>query len=151
MDILDLIKKDHRKIETLFSAIETTDDTQKLYECFNQLYEEINLHADVEEQTFYPAIRDYCEDTEEMVDEAQNDHHEAKQLLEEIEFLSPTSAEFKQKIRELKQLIQQHVQEEENELFSQARQCMSEEKRSQLGTEFEAVKRQLQSEMSIMS
>jgi hemerythrin superfamily protein len=151
MDILDLIKKDHRKIETLFSAIETTDDTQKLYECFNQLYEEINLHAEVEEQTFYPAILEYCENTEEVIDEAQNDHDEAKQLLEEIESLSPTSAEFKQKIRELKQVIQHHVQSEENQVFSSARQCITEEERSQLGSDFEAVKSQLQSDMSIMS
>ena len=150
MDILDLIKKDHRQIETLFSEVETTDDTQKLYQCFNQLYEEISLHTEVEEQTFYPAIRDYCEDADELVDEAQGQHDEAKQLLEEIESLSPTSAEFQAKIRELKQAIQHHVQEEETQVFSQARQCMSEAKRLQLGNEFEAVKSQLQSEMSIM-
>ncbi len=150
MDILDLIKKDHRKVASLFSQIETTDDTQKLYECFNQLYEEISLHTEVEEQTFYPAVRD-CQDTGQLVDEAQAAHDEAKQLLEEIEDLSPTSMEFKAKILELKQVIQQHVQEEENKVFSQVRQCLSQEERSQLGSKFEAVKSQLQSEMSVMS
>ena len=148
MDILDLIKKDHRKVETLFSDIESTDDPQKLYECFNQLYEEISLHAEAEEQIFYPAVRD-CENTEELVDEAQNEHDEAKQMLEELEDFSPTSAEFQQKISQLKQIIQHHVQSEENEVFSQVRECMSAEEREQLGSEFEAVKSQLQSELAI--
>lgn len=149
MDILDLIKKDHRKVETLFSEIETADDTQKLYKCFNQLYEEISLHAEVEAQTFYPAIRE-CGDTGELIDTAQKEHGEAKQLLEEIESLSPTSEEFKAKIRDLKQVIQHHVQEEENQVFSQARQCMTQEKRSQLGSEFEMVKSKLHQEISVL-
>jgi len=150
MDILDLIKKDHRKLASLFSQIETTDDTQKLYGCFNQLYEEISLHTEVEEQTFYRAVRD-CHDTSHLVDEAQAEHDAAKHLLEEIEDLSPTSMEFKAKINELKQVIEHHVQEEENILFSQVLQCLSQEERSQLGNEFEAVKSHLQSEMSVMS
>jgi len=59
--------------------------------------------------------------------------------------------EFKAKINELKQVIEHHVQEEENILFSQVLQCLSQEERSQLGNEFEAVKSHLQSEMSVMS
>jgi len=57
MDVLDLIKTEHRQIETLFSEIESTDNLHKLYECFNQLFNGLNLYADVEEQTLYPAIR----------------------------------------------------------------------------------------------
>ena len=150
MDVLELIKADHRRVETLFSEIEGTDEPQKLYECFNQLYNALNVHVEVEEQTFYPAIRQ-CQDTEKLVDEAQSEHAEAKQMLEELEFLSPTSAEFKQKIGSLKQAIQHHVQEEENEVFSKVRECMSQKEREQLGSEFEALKSRLQSEMSVAS
>lgn len=150
MDVLDLIKAEHRQVETLFSEIESADETHKLYQCFNQLFNALNIHAEVEEQTFYPAIR-HCQDTEELVDAAQEDHDEAKEILEELESLSPTSAEFKQKIRELKQVIQQHVQEEENEVFSQVRECMSLKEREQLCNEFEAAKSKLQSEMSLAS
>jgi hemerythrin superfamily protein len=149
MDVLDLIKAEHRQIETLFSEIESTDDTYKLYECFNQLSNGLNLHAEVEEQTFYPAIRN-CKNTKELVEVAQEEHDKAKQMLEELEYLSPTSGEFKQKIAELKQLIQHHLHEEENEVFSQVRECMSQEEREQLGSEFEAVKSKLH-EMSVAS
>lgn len=145
MDILDSIKKDHRQIETVFSEIETAQDSQKLYNCFNQLYEEINLHAEVEAKIFYPALED-C-GNKELVAAAKEEHDEAKKLLEEIEFLSPTSEEFKVKIKELKQMIQEHIQEEENELFSIFSQYIDPEKRSKLGTEFTSFRTQLQSEI----
>ncbi len=148
MDILELIKADHRLVESLFLEIENAEDTHKLYDSFNQLYEALNVHAEVEEQVFYPAIRDR-QDTENLVDEAQKEHNEAKQMLEDVSFLSPTSVEFKAKIRELKQAIQHHIQKEENEVFSQVHQCMSQEERSQLGSEFEVVKSKLQTEISV--
>lgn len=151
MDILDLIKKEHRKVEALFSEIESTEDTQKLYEGFNQLYEEISLYVEVKEQVFYPAIRKHCEDTEELVGEAQKEHDQVKQLLEEMESLSPTSKEFQAKIRELKQVIQHYTKEEENQVFLRVRESMSNETRIRLGSEFEQVKKKLQSEMSIFS
>ena len=150
MDVLKLIKADHRQVETLFSVIESTDDTHKLYESFNRLYNALNVHAEAEEQTFYQAIR-HCQDIERLVNAAESEHDEAKQILEELESFSPTSAEFKQKIGELKQVIQHHVQEEENEIFSQVLNCMSQDEREQLGKEFEAVKGKLQSDMSVAS
>ena len=148
MDILDLIKKEHRKIEALFSEVEQSD-AQKLYECFNELHQEISTHTEAEKQTLYIAVRN-CENTDELVDKSQSEHEEASQLLEEIEFFSPTSTEFKAKIQQLKQVILQHIQEEENEMFSQARQGISEEQLSKLATEFGAAKRKLQTEMSVV-
>jgi hemerythrin superfamily protein len=79
MDVLELIKADHRLVESLFSEIEKTDNTHKLYDSFNQLYEALNLHAEVEEQVFYPAIRDR-QNAKKLVDEAQKEHNEAKQI-----------------------------------------------------------------------
>jgi iron-sulfur cluster repair protein YtfE (RIC family) len=148
MDVLELIKADHCLVESLFSEIENAEDTHKLYDSFNQLYEALNVHTEVEEQVFYPAIRNSI-DIENLVDAAQKEHNEAKQMLEDVSSLSPTSAEFKAKIRELKQAIQHHIQEEENEVFSQVLQCMSQEERSQLGSEFEVVKSKLQTEISV--
>jgi len=145
MDILDLIRKDHRQIENLFSEIERTGNTQKLYGYFNQLYEEISLHTEVEEKIFYPVISNY-QNTERLLDEAQKEHNEIKQMLEDIESFSPISEEFKQKLSELKQAIKHHVQEEENEVFTQVQEWMSKAEREQLGNEFEAVKSQQQSE-----
>ena len=150
MDVLEIIRADHRLIESLFSQIEQTNDNYKLYECFNQLYEALNVHAEVEEQVFYPAIRN-CQGTNELLDDAQKEHEEARQILEELGSLSPTKDEFKQKIATLKQVIQHHVQQEENEVFSKVRACMNEEERSQIGSKFATVKSKLQSEISVPS
>lgn len=148
MDILDIIKADHRQVETLFSEIESTENPQKLYECFNQLYQALNVHVEVEEQTFYPAIRN-CQDVDKLVDEAHKEHNQAKQILEDVSSFSPTSTEFKAKIRDLKQAVQHHVEEEENEIFPQVRKCMNEQEREKLGNEFEAAKSKVESEMSV--
>ena len=150
MDVLDLIRAEHSRVKTLFLEIESTDDPRKLYDCFNQLYNALNVHAEAEEHIFYQAIRD-CQGTDELVDAAQRDHEEAKQMLEDLASLSPTSVEFKQKIGQLKQVIQLHVQEEENEMFSQARECISQEGREQLAKEFEAVRSKLQVEITVAS
>ena len=82
---------------------------------------------------------------------SKKEHEEAKQILEELGSLSPTKDEFKQKIATLKQVIQHHVQEEENEVFSKVRACMNEEERSQIGSKFATVKSKLQSEISVPS
>lgn len=149
MDVLDLIKTEHRQVASLFSEIESTDHTHKLYECFNQLYNSLSINAEVKSQIFYPAIRS-CQGAEQLVDAAQKEHEEIKQMLEELESFSPTSAEFKQKILELKQVVQRHTQEEENRVFSQVRECMNQKQREQLASEFQAVKSKLQSEMSFV-
>lgn len=147
MDIFELLKKDHRQVETLFAEIEGTDDSKKLQKFFNQLYKELSLHAEAEDITFYPAMREY-EETEEFLEEAEEEHVEARVMLEEIKSLKPTSAEFKAKISKLKSAIQHHVEEEENEVFPTVRECMSDEELDLLASEFKKAKSKLQKEMS---
>lgn len=147
MDILDLIKNEYRQIETLFSEIESTSDTVKLYKGFNKLSEEINLHTEVKAQTFYPEIHQLGE-KKELIDTALREHKEIRQMLEEIESLSPTSQEFQTQVQVAKQLFQRHIQEEEK-VFSQVRQHMSEAKRRELASKFVAAKSKLASDLVV--
>jgi hemerythrin superfamily protein len=150
MDIFELIKADHRKVEELFSQIEKSNSSKQLDQYFKQLYKELNVHAQVEELTFYPSMRNH-EDTEKLVDEAEEEHTEVKVILEQMKSMDSTSAEFKEKISQLKDAVQHHVQEEENEVFPQVRQSMNEEELKQLVTEFQEVKTTLQDQMSAAS
>lgn len=150
MDIFELIKTDHRKAEEIFSAIEKTKSSKTLDKYFNQLYQELSLHAQVEELTFYPTIRNH-EGTEELLEEAEEEHTEVKVMLEQMKSMDSSSEEFKDKLSQLKEAVQHHVQEEENEVFSQVRQLMSAEELKQLATEFKEVKSTLQAEMSVAS
>lgn len=59
MDVFELIEAAHRKVETIFSEIEKTNGSKKLDQYFNQLYKELNVHAQTEELTLYPAMRDH--------------------------------------------------------------------------------------------
>ena len=147
MNILELIQSDHRKVENLFSEIENANDDDRVYGYFNQLYKELTLHSHSEEMTLYPAMREY-EETEDMIEEAEEEHVEAEELLEEIKSLSPGSTEFKAKIRELKEAVMHHVEEEETEIFPAVSECMSDEEMQELAEEFQEVKSKLQSDVT---
>jgi hemerythrin superfamily protein len=147
MDVFDLIKADHRQVEKLFSQIETAKDAAQKYDYFNQLYQELNLHAETEELVFYPAMREY-EETQDLVEAAEAEHVEAKELLEEIQYLSPESAEFKHKISQLKQAVQDHVEEEENEIMPKVSQSMNKKELQQLAQEFKQTKSRIQEDMA---
>ncbi|BAY06967.1 hemerythrin domain-containing protein [Calothrix sp. NIES-2098] len=144
-NILSLIEAEHRQVEKLFAEAEKADSNQ-LYDCFNQIYKALTLHARTEELVFYPAMREY-EETEQYIEEAEAEHEEAKILLEEIKALKPTDSEFKTKIKELKKAVQHHVGEEEEEIFPAISDCMSDRQLSELGQEFEKTKAQLEEEV----
>lgn len=148
MDILELIKQERYQVKTLFAEMENTRNTQKLYECFNQLYEAISLHFTVTEETFYPALRRNCQDIDELINASQRELDQAKKMLEEIELLSPTSGEFKQKLRDLKQAIEQYNQKEETDVFPRVRRYMNKEQMQQIGDEFAGLKTKIESEIS---
>ena len=137
-DILSLIEAEHRQVEKLFAEAEKAKGA-KLVEQFNQIYIALNLHARTEELVFYPALRDY-EETEQYVEEAEEEHEEVSVILEEIKVLKPTDPEFKEKMSELKEAVEHHVEEEESEIFNAVRECMSEKELSELGQEFQEAK-----------
>lgn len=145
--ILQLIDTDHREIEQIFDDIEEVDDADQLYELFNQLYKETNLHSQAEELVFYPALREY-EDTEDIIEEAESEHEEAEVILEQMKALSPDSEEFVEKIGELREAIMHHLEEEEDEVFAIARDCMDDAQLIQLGQEFQSVKAKLEAEIT---
>lgn len=144
-NILSLIEAEHRQVEKLFAEVEKADSNE-LYECFNEIYKALTLHARSEELVFYPAMREY-EETAQYIEEAEAEHEEAKILLEEIKSLKPTDSEFKTKIKSLKKAVQHHVQEEESEIFKAISECMSDKQLSALGQEFQKTKAKLEEEV----
>ncbi len=142
MDILELIAADHRTVDTLFAEIESAEDIETLYEICNQLYEELSFHTEAEDAVFYPALQAF-EAVDALLREAEDEHVEIKDLLEEIKTLSPSSPQFRAKITDLKAAVQHHVEEEESQLFTIARELMSQEDLEVLSDEFEGVKNEV--------
>ncbi|MEH2127332.1 hemerythrin domain-containing protein [Nostoc sp.] len=139
-DILSLIAAEHHQVEKLFAEAEKAKGA-KLVEQFNQIYIELILHARTEELVLYPALREY-EETEQYVEKAEEEHEEVSVILEEIKALKPTQAEFQEKMSELKEILENHV-EEESEIFNAVRECMSDRELTGLGQEFQETKAKL--------
>ncbi|MBE9092710.1 hemerythrin domain-containing protein [Tychonema sp. LEGE 07203] len=144
MNIVEIITMDHRKVDTLFMEIEKTDDPQKLQEFFGQIYKDLSVHAEAEEQIVYPAVRSYYTDTQELYDEQA----EMKQMLAKIKAMNPSSADFKAQIKQLKTAVQDHVKQEEGDMFPQIRRNLSEAQMEQMATQFKEAKSKLQQEMA---
>jgi hemerythrin superfamily protein len=147
MNITEIISMDHRKTDTLFMEIASTDDPQKLQEFFGQLYKDLSVHAEAEEQVVYPAVRSYYGNTQELFDEQA----EMKQMLAQIKALNPTSSNFKDQIKELQKAVQDHVRQEENDMFPQIRRNLSEAQMEQMATQFKQAKSTMQQEMANLS
>lgn len=144
MKIQDVLRMDHQKINTLFSEILNSNDSQKSQELFIQLDQDLSVHAEAEEQVLYPKVRQYYDDTQELYDQQA----EAKVVLKEIELLDCSSEEFKTKIKQLQESINTHIRQEENELFSAIRNNFNIEQQQQLATEFKEAKKQLQTKLA---
>lgn len=139
MDALELLKRDHDKVNSLFQQFVQGGDSPRFQQLFEQLYRELTVHTAIEETVFYPAIADFRE-TAGLVKEAYQEHAEAKNLLVQLSGLDNTSSEWTQKINKLMQDIQYHVAEEEGELFPRLRLLLTEQQRQQLGQQLEQAK-----------
>jgi len=117
---LELLLADHRKVEDLFEQYEAekeSDDNTKRA-IANRICGELTVHAQVEEEIFYPWLRENLdEDDMEMVEEAQVEHNGAKDLIAQIEGATKIDATYDAKVKVLGEYIKHHVKEEENEIF----------------------------------
>jgi hemerythrin superfamily protein len=147
MNIQTLIRLDHNKVNTIFTEIGATKDAQKLQEYFGQLYKDLLAHAQAEEETVYPKVRSFYgnDNTQELYDEQA----EMKRMLDEIKAIDPASAdEFRSKVKQLMDVVGDHVRQEESTLFAAIDNNCSTEQKEQMATEFKAAKSKIQQGMA---
>jgi len=108
--------KQHREVEALFKKIEQTEKANERKELMGQIKQKLELHTTIEEDIFYPAIRElYTDKAEEMVLEAYEEHHVVKLVLAELPNVDPEDERFEAKMTVLKELVEHHVEEEEQD------------------------------------
>jgi hemerythrin superfamily protein len=146
--VTDIVHMDHSKVKELFKEIENTDDPQKLQEFFNQLYRDLSIHAEAEENTWYPMLLKF-DDSMQTTEDAYHEQDQAKSLLKELRQTNTATPQFKEKIQTLKEAVQAHVDHEERDLFAKLREHMSEAQLVELGKEFQMVKKRLQDSFSM--
>ncbi|HEX8129996.1 MAG TPA: hemerythrin domain-containing protein [Pyrinomonadaceae bacterium] len=143
MDAFELLKNDHAKVSSLFDRIEPATDAATRQQLFTQLKQELDLHAHVEETILYPALKAAAE-TRDITEEAYEEHQEVKDLLAELEATPPDSEEWSDMILELRENVEHHVEEEEGEMFTKAREVLSAQQINEIGAQMSAEKQQKQ-------
>ena len=144
MNALTLLKQDHGNVEELFRRFETAgpEDVEELARVRDLVIEQLSKHSVVEEQVFYPAIRAKLGDEQAFtVLEGLEEHHVVKTTLSELEKLAPTHERFRAKFTVLIESVRHHVEEEENDMFPQARDAFSVEELNTMGEQMEAAKK----------
>ena len=134
MNAFALLKADHEKVADMLVTIEdTTERAIKTRDAlFARLKEELDLHARIEEEMFYPALKE-SEETRDITLEAYEEHRLVKQLLGELEAEPKDTEEWTAKFTVLKENIEHHVEEEEGEMFKKAQRVLSKEEIEALG------------------
>ena len=143
MNAFNLLKSDHEKVAGILTSIEETTEraVKGRDELFARLKEELDLHAKIEEEIFYPALEE-SDETREVTLEAYEEHRLVKQLLAELEMEPKDTEEWTAKFTVLKENIEHHVEEEEGEMFKNARKVLSEDEIETLGNRLQEAKKQ---------
>ena len=142
MDAFNLLKADHRKVEKLFSELESARGQAKM-RVFEQIKTELELHTHIEETIFYPALEE-PKQTHDLTLEAYEEHDVVKKLLQELSRAKSPNEEWEAKAKVLQENVEHHVEEEENELFPKASSALGAEEIETLGEQMESEKMRMQ-------
>ncbi len=140
MDVFKLLKRDHKEVKGIFKKLEKTSDESARNKGFARLERELSVHAEVEEELLYPRLRQEKK-LRETVNEAFEEHHIAKVLLQELAETRPADERWAAKLSVLKEIIQHHVEEEETGLFPKAARALGKGESKELGKRIEAAKK----------
>src|SRR5712671_2871357 len=138
MDPFELLKKDHQTVSELFERIESASGKAKLG-IFQQIKDELELHTHIEEAIFYPAL-EKANETRDLTLEAYEEHKVVKDLLGELDLADGVTDEWEAKLTVLKENVEHHVDEEENELFDKANDVLTGDEAETLGDRMRAEK-----------
>lgn len=126
VDAIASLVADHKRVKALFEEFEKVRDDEDVNDdkarLVAQICLELGMHSALEEEVFYPAVREKIDD-EDLMDEALVEHQIAKELIEELESMDPTDDLYDAKVTVLGEHVDHHVEEEEGEMFPKARQA----------------------------
>lgn len=144
-DALALLVEDHKNVKKMFKDFDKLKESDGSDEAKAALVEkicmELTVHAQVEEEIFYPAVREAIED-DDLMDEAEVEHAGAKDLIAQLEGMAPGDEHYDAKVTVLGENIEHHIEEEEGEMFPKAKKAKLD--LADLGEQIAARKEELQ-------
>jgi hemerythrin superfamily protein len=125
VNAVDMLEGQHREVEELFAKLEKADHGDRKQRLFAQIADKLAVHATIEEQEFYPAVK--AKRTEDILLEALEEHLGIKRVLADLIDIDATDETFDAKTKVLKEQVEHHVGEEEDDLFPKVKKIFDEE------------------------
>lgn len=144
-----MLAEDHRKVTKMFDQFEKMkedEDDEAKQTLVEQACAELTVHAQIEEEIFYPALRETLDDTD-LLDEAEVEHACAKQLITELNAMQPGDDLYDAKFTVLGEYMKHHIQEEEKEIFPKVKKAKMD--LDSLGDELRQRKMELREELGM--
>jgi hemerythrin-like domain-containing protein len=150
MDALRLLTDDHDKMRKLLDELETTTErgVKTREELFSKIKGELTIHEIIEEEIFYPALKEHPK-AKDIVLEGYEEHHVVDTVMAELEDLPVDDESWGAKAKVMKENVEHHMEEEEGEMFQKARQVFDRDELEALGTRMERRKTEAQEELNV--
>jgi hemerythrin-like domain-containing protein len=142
MDAIAMLKEDHQRVKELFAQYEGTSNAEAKSTLAEEVFVELETHAQLEENIFYPSVNEETEEGPELVKESLQEHATVKQLIQELRQMGPQSQGFDAKFHELMQNVEHHVAEEEAEMFPLAEEELAEDL-DEMSAEMQELKKEI--------
>ena len=149
MNAMTLLKEDHQKVKKMLAELESTTErgVKTREELFTKVKQELVVHEAIEEEIFYPALKEHPK-TKEIALEGYEEHHVVDTVMAEMEGIAYDDEQWGAKFTVMKENLEHHIEEEEGEMFKQAKQVFDEDELVQLGEYMEARKEELMRQQS---
>ena len=141
MDAIELLKKDHQEVTKLFQRYSSSKDKRGARQIVEKICSELTVHAQIEEEIFYPAVRGANRELEEKVEESIREHARMKEQVAALE--AAQGEDVAGMVSALQQDVEHHVTEEEGAMFPQVQQMIDARERGALGQQLQERKEEL--------
>jgi hemerythrin-like domain-containing protein len=150
MDALTLLKDDHQKMRKLLTELESTTErgVKTREELYSTIKGELMVHEAIEEEIFYPALKEHPK-AKDIVLEGYEEHHVVDVVMAELEGLPVDDESWGAKAKVMKENVEHHMEEEEGEMFSKARQVFDRQELEELGERMARRKAGAQKEFNV--
>jgi hypothetical protein len=150
MNALTLLEDDHRKMRRLLDELETTTErgVKTREELYSTIKGELTIHEIIEEEIFYPALKSHPK-AEDIVLEGYEEHHVVDLVMAELENLPVDDESWGAKAKVMKENVEHHMEEEEGEMFKQARAVFDQAELEDLGGRMEARRESAKQELGV--
>jgi hemerythrin-like domain-containing protein len=148
MNAIQFLKNEHDKAKRAFAEIQAASGSQRA-QLWANLEPELKTHEQIEEEALYGPVAQEVGPKDESLKEWQEQHHEevseAEAVIEEIDDLDPSADEWIEKVEELKETLEHHIQEEEGTIWPRIEQAWDRSKLEHAGQQMEMLKQQKRS------